>query len=318
MPKTNISIAITGANGFIGKALCSAVLAQGHSFTAITRSPMSAVHGARNRAVGSMDAHTDWASALMGCDTVVHLAAHQASGINMTTELEVCRRVNVQGTENLARQAVRMGVRRFVFVSSVKVCGETSLAGKPFSESDTPAPSDAYAISKWEAEQRLLEIAAETRMNIVIVRPPLVYGFGVRGNIQDLVRIVKLGIPLPLGLVRNKRSMVSITNLVDFLLLCCVHPAAAQETFLVSDVEDISVPQLLARMGAIMETSARLLPVPIWTLKIAASASRRKNVFDKLCGNLQVDTTKARVQLGWTPPQSLDEGLRQMLGSLQQ
>ena len=266
-------------------------------------------------AVGSIDAQTEWSTALAGCNTLIHLAAYQPDGKGGIAQLKVCRRVNVQATVNLARQAAQAGVKRFVFVSSVKVNGETSLEGRPFTEQDIPAPVEPYGVSKWEAEQRLLEIAAATLMELVIVRSPLVYGCGVRGNMQSLERMVRLGLPLPLGGIRNQRSMVSLTNLVDFLLLCCIHPGAAHETFLASDGMDVSVPVLLARMGVIIGIPTKLLPAPVWMLEMAATSLGQRNLFDKLCGNLQVDATKARIQLGWTPSQTLDEGLRQMLGS---
>lgn len=306
-------IAITGANGFIGQALCCAALAQGFQVVAITRSPFVTPDGIRNFVVGDINSHTSWLEALSGCDVVVHLAAYQPIS-DAAAELEVCRRVNVRGTENLARQAASAGVRRFVFMSSIKVNGEVSPQGHPFTERDTPAPADAYATSKWEAEQRLSVVSAQTQIGVVVVRPPLVYGFGVRGNLGSLVRTATLGVPLPLSRIRNKRSMVSQMNLISFVMLCCIHPQATHGLFLVSDGEDVSVPELLERIGAVAGTSIHLFPAPIWMLKVIAKALGRSGMFSKLSGHLQVDITKARQELGWRPSHSLDSGLRQLMG----
>jgi nucleoside-diphosphate-sugar epimerase len=225
--------------------------------------------------------------------------------------LEQFRRVNVAGTLDLARQSAAAGVRRFVFLSSVKVNGEAGC----YTESDAAAPGDAYAISKHEAEVGLREIGAATRMEIVIIRPPLVYGPGARANFGALVRAVARGVPLPFGRVDNRRSLVGLDNLVDFILTCATHPAAAHETFLVSDGEDLSTADLVRRMGRAMGRPARLLPIPPALLMHAATLLGRRDLAGRLLGSLQVDITKAKRQLGWTPPVSVDEGLRRAVAS---
>jgi len=224
--------------------------------------------------------------------------------------LDEFRRVNVQGTLNLARQAAAAGVRRFVFVSSIKVNGEMTQLGRPFTADDAPAPLDAYGVSKMEAEQGLREIALQTGMEMVIIRPPLVYGPGVKANFAAMMRWLRYGVPLPLGVIHNQRSLVSLENLVDLLVTCITHPAAANQTFLVSDGEDVSTTELLRRMGQAMGKPARLLPVPGSWLKLAAGLVGKGDVAQRLCGSLQVDISKTRELLGWVPPVSLDEGLR--------
>jgi UDP-glucose 4-epimerase len=227
-----------------------------------------------------------------------------------TDPLEEFRRVNVQGTLNLARQAAAVGVRRFVFVSSIKVNGESTQLGFPFTADDAPAPLDAYGVSKMEAEQGLRELAAQTGMEVVIIRPPLVYGPGVKANFAAMMRWLRRGVPLPLGAIHNQRSLVALDNLVDLIVTCLTHPAAANQTFLVSDGEDVSTTELLRRMGKAMGHPARLLPVPTGLLKLAATIVGRRDMAQRLCGSLQVDIEKTRRLLDWTPPLSLDQGLR--------
>jgi nucleoside-diphosphate-sugar epimerase len=199
-------------------------------------------------------------------------------------------------------------------VSSIKVNGEATLLGRPFSADDAPAPLDAYSLSKMEAEQGLRELAAQTGMEVVIIRPPLVYGPGVKANFAAMMRWLKCGVPLPLGAIHNQRSLVSLDNLVDLIVLCLTHPAAANQTFLVSDGEDVSTTQLLRRMGQALGCPARLVPVPVSVLKLAAAIVGKSDVAQRLCGSLQVDISKTHQLLGWTPPLSLDEGLRRAAG----
>ena len=221
------------------------------------------------------------------------------------------RRVNVEATANLARQAAAAGVKRFVFLSSVKVNGEFTEAGQPFTADDAPAPEDPYGVSKHEAEELLRQIAAETGMEVVIIRPPLVYGPGVKANFQSMMRWLARGVPLPLAAVtENRRSLVALDNLVDLIVTCLNHPAAANQTFLVSDGEDISTAELLNRMGAAMGKPARLFYLPPTLLKLGASVLKRPGIYQRLCGSLQLDIAKTRQLLGWTPPVSVDEGLR--------
>jgi nucleoside-diphosphate-sugar epimerase len=225
------------------------------------------------------------------------------------------RRVNVQGTLNLGLQAAAAGVQRFVFVSSVKVNGEETLPGQAFTESDSPAPQDYYGQSKYEAELGLRQLAADTGMEVVIIRPTLVYGLGVKANFAALMRIVKHGWPLPLGAMRNKRSFVALDNLVDLLVTCLHHPAAANQTFLASDGQDLSTADLVRGLAGAAGVPARLWPVPVWALQAAGGALGKGAEVQRLCGNLQVDISKARSLLGWVPRISVTEGLRRAMGT---
>jgi len=231
--------------------------------------------------------------------------------------LTVYRQVNVEGTANLARQAASAGVRRFVFLSSIKVNGEFTEVGQSFTANDVPAPEDPYGISKHEAEQLLRQIAAETGMEVVIVRPPLVYGPGVKANFESMMRWLARGVPLPLAAVtKNRRSLVALDNLVDLIMTCIDHPAAANQTFLVADGEDVSTAELLQRMARAMDSKARLLSVPVWLLEQAAGLLGKRDVARRLCGSLQVDISHTRQRLGWVPPIGLDEGLRRAVQGL--
>ena len=258
-----------------------------------------------------MNDRADWRKALAGCQVVVHLAAR----VHVMTDtaknpLDEFRQVNVKGTLNLARQAAAAGVRRFVFVSSIKVNGEATEPGHPFTAEDTPAPLDAYGISKMEAEQGLREISAQTGMEVVIIRPPLVYGPGVKANFAAMMRWLARGVPLPLGAIHNQRSLVALDNLVDLIVTCIAHPAAANQTFLVSDGQDVSTTELLRRMGRAMKRPARLMPVPAGLLEWTAALVGKRDVAQRLCGSLQVDIQKTRQLLGWNPPLTLDQGLK--------
>jgi nucleoside-diphosphate-sugar epimerase len=244
---------------------------------------------------------------LIGVDIVVHLAARvHVMRDSATDPLAEFRRVNVAGTERLALAAATAGVRRFVFLSSVKVNGEKG----GYNESDPPAPQDAYGISKHEAELGLRVIAAETGMEVVIIRPPLVYGPGVKANFHVLLWAVARGVPLPLGAIHNRRSLVALDNLVDIIVTCIDHPAAANQTFLVSDGEDLSTTELIRHLARAMGRPARLIPVPASVLMAGATLLGKREVAARLCGSLQVDITKARELLGWLPPITMDEGLR--------
>ena len=263
-----------------------------------------------------MNAETDWSRALTGVSVVVHAAARVHVMVDAATDpLAEFRRVNVQGTLHVARQAAAAGVRRFVFVSSVKVNGEATKLGVPFSAEDVPAPLDPYGVSKMEAEQGLRQIAAETGMAVVIIRPPLVYGPGVKANFAALMRAVQRGWPLPLGAVHNQRSLVALDNLVDFIVTCLAHPQAANQTFLVSDGQDLSTTELVLGLARAAGVSARLLPVPVWALQAGAALLGKRDAVQRLCGNLQVDISKAHNLLGWLPPVSVAEGLRRAVAS---
>jgi nucleoside-diphosphate-sugar epimerase len=306
-----MQILITGANGFVGSALCAEAVSRGLDVRGITRVSSDLPIGVENIAVGCIDGNTDWQDMLAGYDVVVHLAARvhvmQEVSVNPLAEF---RRINVEGALNLARNAVAAGVERFVYVSSVKVNGEVTQIEYPFTAEDEPTPRDSYAISKMEAEQGLREIAHQTGIEVVIIRPPLVYGPGVKANFAAMIRFLMRGAPLPLGAIHNQRSLVSIDNLVDLILICIKHPEAANETFMVSDDEDLSTTELLRRLGHAMDCPVRLIPVPVYLLKLAAAIVGKRDVAQRLCGSLQVDIEKTRRLLGWKPPISLDEGLK--------
>lgn len=301
-------VLVTGATGFIGAALVDRLLREGRFVVrAAVRREATELPVPIERVAGDMDPGTNWEPALTGVNAVVHLAARVHVMREMATEpLAEFRRVNVSGTLNLARQAAAAGVQRFVYLSSVKVNGESGR----YTEADPPAPEDPYGISKHEAELGLRGMAAESGLEVVIIRPPLVYGPGVRANFQALMRAVARGVPLPLGAVDNRRSLVALDNLVDFIVTCLAHPSAANETFLVSDGEDLSTTDLIRRLGRAMDRPARLIPVPASVLMTAATLLGRRDVARRLLGSLQLDTSKARQRLSWVPPISVDEGLR--------
>jgi len=303
---------VTGANGFVGSALCARLLRDGASVRAAVRSLNSQPGGAEAFAIRGLSSETDWTAALKNVEHVVHLAARAHVMSDRSPDpLAEFRRVNVEGTEALARQAAAAGVKRFVFLSSIKVNGEFTERGQPFTADDVPAPEDPYGVSKYEAEQLLQQMAAETGMEVVIIRPPLVYGPGVKGNFRSMMRWLARGVPLPLAAVtQNRRSLVALDNLVDLIVTCLNHPAAANQTFLVSDGEDLSTAELLKRMGAAMGHPARLFYLPPALLKLGATVLNKPAIYQRLCGSLQLDIAKTRQLLGWTPPVSVDEGLR--------
>lgn len=303
---------VTGANGFVGSALCERLGKDTVAVRGAVRSLKSPQHSARDIVVGSISSETDWSCALKDVQQVVHLAARVHVMNDKTSDpLAEFRRVNVEGTANLARQAAATGVRRFVFLSSIKVNGEFTNVGQPFSADDLPAPEDPYGVSKHEAEQLLRQIASETGMEVVIIRPPLVYGPRVRANFDSMMRWLVRGVPLPLAAVtENRRSLVALDNLVDLIAICLRHPEAANQTFLVSDGEDVSTAALLRRMGAALGSPARLFYVPVSVLKLGAAMFGKQSIYQRLCGSLQVDIRKTQELLDWTPPVSVDEGLR--------
>ncbi len=306
-------VLITGANGFIGAAVCSQLKHAGFVFQPVVRSAHSTALSTQTLppVVVDFEGDTDWSTALESITEVIHLAArvHVIKDLSIDP-LEAYRQVNVAGTLNLARQAAEAGVSRFVFVSSIKVNGEATEYGQPFKADDLPAPLDPYGVSKLEAEQGLREIEAQTGMEVVILRPPLVYGPGVKANFASMMRWVARGIPLPLGAIHNARSMVALDNLVDLLITCVTHPAAAGQTFLVSDGKDVSTTELLSRTAQAMGKKAFLLPVPAFILELGAGLLGKREVAQRLCSSLQVDIDKTRRLLGWTPPITLDQGLK--------
>jgi nucleoside-diphosphate-sugar epimerase len=265
--------------------------------------------------VSGLNGVADWTQALQGVEVVIHAAAraHIMREGSLDPLVEY-RRVNVEGTLNLARQASAAGVRRFVFISSIKVNGESTLPGSPFTADDTPAPVDPYGLSKAEAEAQLKQVAQETGMEVTIIRPPLIYGLGVKGNFANLVSWLRRGLPLPLGgLIKNRRSLVGLDNLVDLILVCVDHPKAANQTFLVSDGEDLSTTELLMRISKALNRPASLLWVPAGIICFVARLLGRKTISQRLLGSLQVDINKTRELLDWNPAVALDEGLRRAL-----
>jgi len=311
-------LAVTGANGFIGSSVVRSFASLGLNLRAYSRTfsadSLKVAGNVSFTAVGDIDGKTEWLSALRGVKCVVHCAARA----HITHESEampaqVYRTVNIDGTRRLAQHAVDAGVKRLIFLSSIGVLGVDTNRRGPFVFSDTPNPVEDYAISKCQAEQALRDISAKTGLEVVVLRPPLVYGPSVKGNLARLLKLVGSGLPLPLGAVQNKRSLIGLDNLVDLLIQCVDHPAAAGQTFLVCDGEDLSTPDLLRHMAAAMGRSARLVPVPMPMLRLAGSALGRRAEIDRLVGSLQIDSSHTRQVLGWTPPVSVQEGIRRMV-----
>lgn len=305
-------VLVTGADGFIGRALCQQLLAMGYPVIKALRSAPSSgsLDGPQYAVVGEIDATTDWQAIIKEVDVVIHLAARvhitQSDTINSLAEF---RKTNVEGTLNLARQAAIASVRRFIFISSIKVNGELTKLGHPFTADDTPAPVDAYGLSKLEAEQGLQGLARETGMQVVVIRPPIVYGPGVRANFLALMRCIYHRIPLPLGAIDNRRSILALDNLVDLIILCISHPAAANQLFLARDREDIDTTGLLRSLATMLNKKAWLLPIPVSFLKKIALLLGKQDMAQKLCGSLQVDMHKTQELLGWQPPVSTNEAL---------
>lgn len=304
-------IMVTGGSGFVGHPLVKRLHQEGYELIAPSRTPLNqAPVGVVNPLVSGLAADVDWSTSLEGVSVVIHSAARvHVMNDTAADPLVEFRKANVDGTLSLARQAAGAGVQRFVFISSIKVNGEGTEPGCAYRADDVPAPQDPYGVSKMEAEQGLRLVAGETGMEVVIIRPVLVYGPGVKANFRSMMSWLRKGIPLPLGATGNKRSLVAVDNLVDLITTCINHPAAANQIFLVSDGEDLSTTQLLQRMGNALGRPARLLPVPASLLQTGAAMLGRRAVAQRLCGSLQVDIAKTRELLGWSPPVSVDEAL---------
>ncbi|MBE9395935.1 SDR family oxidoreductase [Pontibacterium sp. N1Y112] len=307
-----MNVLLTGANGFLGRAL-KKDLESRPSITLSTayRSRTSDNDEPGSHIVGDIDSHTDWAKALEGVNVVIHCAAR----VHVMNETEAApekafRSVNVHGTVQLARQAIAAGVSRFIFISTIKVNGDLTARDEAFYADDVPCPSDAYAQSKWEAEQELMSLAKSSGLELVIIRPPLVYGPGVKANFLTLLNLVDKGIPLPLGAVDNSRSIVFVDNLVDLIVTCVEHQDAANQVFLISDSDDVSTAVLIQRIAHVLGAKSRLFNVPVWMLIAVSTMLGKRALTQRLCESLTVDTSKTVQTLGWSPPYSLDEGLK--------
>ncbi|TAK64092.1 SDR family oxidoreductase [Methylobacter sp.] len=306
-----MKVLISGASGFIGNPLCAELFRQGQSVRAAMRSVNSQAENVEAVSIGEINHETDWADALLGIKTVIHLAARvHVMKDNSADPFGESRKVNFEGTWNLARQAAEAGVQRFIFISSIKVNGESTLLGQPYTANDQPMPIDPYGISKLEAEDALRQLADETGMEVVIIRPPLVYGPGVKGNFHSMMNWLCKGVPLPLGAIHNKRSFVALDNLIDLIITCIDHPAAANQTFLAGDGEDLSTTELLQRLGKALGKPAKLLPMPVWALKTGAILLGKRDMAQRLCNSLQTDISKTRDLLGWRPPVCVDDALK--------
>ena len=304
-------VLVTGANGFVGRAVCAHLSSLNHHVVAAVRANRLVIQAHRTFIVDSLSQDTDWHTVLQGVDAVIHLAARVHIVKDRHAQpLAEFRRINVAATLQLARQTAAAGVKRFVFLSTAKVNGEFSLPGQSFRESDVPNPQDAYGLSKYEAEQGLVQIAAATNMEVVIVRPPLVYGPGVKANFAALMNWVARGWPLPLGAVDNCRSLVAIDNLVEFVAICLTHPDAANQIFFVSDRQDLSTTALAHAIADVAGVRAHLLTVPVPLLMSLARILGKGPAAQRLCQNLQIDTTKAVTLLGWAPKVSVRQALK--------
>ena len=314
-------ILVTGATGFVGRALCHELIARKH----IVRAAVRRASGERRlpagceavAVVGEIGATTDWSTALEGVDVVIHLAARvHVMRETAADPLETFREVNVAGSERLARAAASSGVKRLVYVSSIKVNGE-STQGTPFTETDVPSPQDFYAISKYEAELALRRVAQETGLAVVIVRPPLIYGPGVGGNFLRLLKFVARGVPLPLARVNNQRSIIYLSNFLDALAVCAIHPKAAGKTYLLSDGRDVSTSQLMHDLARLMGRPSLLWPFPTALLRLAGQFIGKSDEIERLLGSLKIDSSQIRRELGWVPPFTMEQGLAETVRCFQ-
>ena len=303
-------VLVTGANGFVGSALCPYLVGLGHEVVPAVRRPT----GIPNEII--VHDEVSWKAALDGCDSVIHLAGRAHVMLeNELDPLQAFRTNNVTTTKYIANYAFEVGVRRFVFMSTIKVNGQETAQGFSFQPGDLAGPKDPYAISKWEAEQCLLEIALKTGLEVVIIRPPLVYGPGVKGNFKALIKMVKSGVPLPLGALHNRRSMIGLDNLINFTMLCAnidASPCAKDQVFLISDGEDVSTPELLRKVAKAYRCSLRLFPVPLGLIRLTARFTGKVSLAERVIGSLVIDNSKARLLLGWHPSISMDEQLQKM------
>jgi len=312
-------ILITGSTGFIGIALIARLAEENFNIRAIVRNNKATTFNEEVKVinVGELTTSINWKQALEGVDVVIHLASRvhimNDQAADPTAEYQ---RINVDASLNLARQAADLGVKRFIYLSSIKVHGEFTELSRPFVADDMLFPQSSYAISKYQSELGLRELSIESEMEIVIIRPPLVYGPGVKANFLSMMKWLSRSIPLPFGRIHNLRSLVAIDNLVDLIVKCIDHPAAANQAFLVSDGEDLSTPDLLYRMGVALDKPVRLIPIPVLWLQFFSYLFGFDSTFERLCSSLQVDISKTQKLLGWDPIIGVDEGLRRAAQNL--
>jgi nucleoside-diphosphate-sugar epimerase len=301
---------VTGATGFVGRAVVDRLIAEGRAVRASVRASAAPLPpGVEAVAVGEIGAATDWRTAVSGIDAVVHLAARvHVTGDDARAGEDLFRAVNIDGAARLARAARETRVRRFVLASSTTIYGDRSL-GVPFAESSAPAPATPYARSKLDGERAVAEALAGSETELVVLRPPLVYGPGAKGNFERLVRLVERGVPLPLASVRNRRSILFLGNLVDAIVRALDHPAAAGRTYNVADLRDVSTPELIAGIAAALRRRARLLPCPVGMLRAAAALAGRSEEVSRLVDDMVVDASRMCADLGWAPPFTLAQGL---------
>ncbi|MBU3737926.1 MAG: NAD-dependent epimerase/dehydratase family protein [Rhodoferax sp.] len=310
-----MKVVVTGANGFVGRALCARLAAAGHQVIGVVRRPVQLDAGVQVRVVPESAGDPVWQDLMTGTDAVVDLAVHHSrAGRADRHQMGQLRLVNVEAMCRMARQAAAAGVRRFVYLSSVAVHGDESGTGCPFEETDAPNPQSAYALSKLEAERALVALCTGSTMECVIIRPPLVYGPNARGNLAALVKWVCSGWPIPLGAVSNGRSLVAIDNLNDFIERCLTHPGAAGQIFLVSDGQDLSTPDLIRHIAIAWRVPLRLVSVPVPVLRGLGLLTGQSQTVGRLCGNLQLTMAKAQRVLQWAPPISVAEGMLRAAG----
>ncbi len=301
-------VLVTGANGFIGVALCRELIARGYQVRRAVRNVPPEANAINTVAVGEVDHTTVWHPAFEDIEVIVHLVGYTHRASTDPDQLDVFRKVNVVGTEHLAREAPAAGVRRLVYLSSVKVNGEETTVS-PFTEAQASDPEDPYGVSKREAEEVLFRVSSETGLEVSVIRPPLVYGPGVKGNFRRLLEWIDRGLPVPVPVVGNRRSLVSVENLVALIIKCMEHPRAAGEVFLVADGEDVSTTDLVRKLAGALGRPARVLPLPSRLARSVARLAGKEETVRRLFGSLQVDCNKAQALLGWGPTESLDQGI---------